>query len=243
MGEFEASGNCDSRIVGKNPENIGAPPSRQTVFAFGAAQIKSIVERIRAGEHELFLDLVHPHLTMLHKILRSLMRNDFEVQDVLQQTLLQAYLNLGQLRSVELFRPWLCRIAINEMHKVRRVNRSDRLFSSIDEPLRTQEENELIPRNIADQRETPAERFEREELARLLHAQFAKLPKHWQKVLFLHDIENMSVTEIAEGMNESEKAVKMNLHRARFHLRELLTEHGCTSREQTARSVQPWPFL
>jgi RNA polymerase sigma-70 factor, ECF subfamily len=242
MGEFEPPGNCDSRIVRNNPENNGAPPSRQTVFAFAAAQIRSIVERIRAGEHELFLDLVRPHLTMLRDILRSLMRNDFEAQDVLQQTLLQAYVNLGQLRSVELFRPWLCRIAINEMHKVRRGNRSGRLFS-IDEPLTTQEEKELIPRNIADHRETPAERFEREELARLLHAQFAKLPKRWQKVLFLHDIENMSVTEIAEGMNESEKAVKMNLHRARFHLRELLTEHGCTSREQTVRSVQPWPFL
>ena len=53
-------------------------------------------------------------------------------EDALQQTLLQAYIRLDQLRSAELFRPWLLRIAVNEMRKFRRQNRYDYLLSSID---------------------------------------------------------------------------------------------------------------
>ena len=183
----------------------------------------SIVGRIKSGERELFSDLVRPHLTILRKYLRSLARDSFEMEDVLQQTLLQAYIRLDQLRSPELFRPWLLRIAINEMRKFRRQNRYDYLLSSIDEPLLRDEECVQTSRDIVDRRDTPAETWARQELAMRLRAEIQKLPAHWQKLLFLHDVENISISRLAKTLGMNERAARANLHRARFQLRQLLT--------------------
>src|SRR6516225_1755736 len=160
----------------------------------------SIVERIKSGERELFFDLVRPHLTILRRYLRSLACNSFDMEDVLQQTLLQAYISLDQLRSAELFRPWLFRIAVNEMRKFRRQNRSDYLLRSIDEPLPTDDECVPISRDIADRRDTPADTWARRELAMRLRTEIEKLPAHWQKLLLLHDVENISIPKLAETL-------------------------------------------
>jgi RNA polymerase sigma-70 factor, ECF subfamily len=198
----------------------------------------SIVERIKSGERELFFDLVRPHLTILRRYLRSLACNSFDMEDVLQQTLLQAYISLHQLRSAQLFRPWLFRIAVNEMRKFRRQNRSDYLLSSIDEPLLRDEEGVPTSRDIPDRRDTPAETWARQELAMRLRAEIEKLPVHWQKLLLLHDAENISIPRLAKTLGMDERAAKTNLHRARFQLRQLLTGNEWSSRGLTSPSAR-----
>jgi RNA polymerase sigma-70 factor (ECF subfamily) len=204
-------------------------PSERVARSIGYSETQgpldedSTLRRIKSGEPDLFFDLVRPHLSILRKYLRFLARNSFDMEDVLQQTLLQAYISLDQLRSAELFRPWLFRIAVNEMRKFRRQNRSDYLLRSIDEPLPTDDECVPISRDIADRRDTPADTWARRELAMRLRTEIEKLPAHWQKLLLLHDVENISIPKLAETLGMDEGAVRRNLHRARFQLRQLLS--------------------
>jgi len=204
-------------------------PSQQVAHTIRHAEVQktleedSIVGRIKSGEPELFFDLVRPHLSILRKYLRFLAHNSFDMEDVLQQTLLQAYISLDQLRSAELFRPWLFRIAVNEMRKFRRQNRSDYLLRSIDEPLPADDECVPISLDIADRRDTPADAWAKRELAMRLRTEIEKLPAHWQKLLLLHDVENISIPKLAETLGMDEGAVRRNLHRARFQLRQLLS--------------------
>jgi DNA-directed RNA polymerase specialized sigma24 family protein len=92
----------------------------------------------------------------------------------------------------------------------------------VTEPLPGHEECELTSRDFVDRRDTPAETWARQELAMRLRAEIGKLPAHWQKLLFLHDVENISISRLAKTLGMDERAARANLHRARFQLRQLL---------------------
>ena len=82
-----------------------------------------LVDRIRCGQKELFYELVRPHLTTVQGIVYKNLRDAGKTEDVVQQSIIQAFVHFQQLRSPESFRAWLIRIAINE---ARMASRRDR---------------------------------------------------------------------------------------------------------------------
>src|ERR1700748_1534297 len=50
----------------------------------------------------------------LYRLARGILRNDSEAEDVVQETYLRAFMNLGEFRSESTLSTWLSRIAINE---------------------------------------------------------------------------------------------------------------------------------
>src|SRR5262245_2281345 len=87
----------------------------------GAIADAEIVARVRAGDHALFEVLMRRHNQRLYRAARAIVRDDGEIEDVMQQTYMNAFVHLAQFESRSQFSTWLTRILINEATHRRRV--------------------------------------------------------------------------------------------------------------------------
>src|SRR5437868_14563776 len=83
-----------------------------------------IVERLRAGEKPLFEILMRRYNQRLYRISRSILGNDTEAEDVMQEAYVQAYTHLDQFDGRAKFSTWLTKIAVHEaLARTRKRNR------------------------------------------------------------------------------------------------------------------------
>src|SRR3954470_16185534 len=73
-----------------------------------------IVHRILAGEPALFEILMRRHNQRVYRAIRSILRDDSETEDVMQEAYVRAYEHLGQFEGRAQFSTWLTRIAVHE---------------------------------------------------------------------------------------------------------------------------------
>jgi RNA polymerase sigma-70 factor (ECF subfamily) len=181
----------------------------------------ALIERIRRGERALFHELIRPYERGVYLAAYSILRNEADAEEVAQESILKAFLHLGQLREGEKFKSWLLLIVVNEARMRRRKDRRH-LYESVDDPGAESEEGEFVPRQFADWREIPSESLERAEVRAAVGRALASLPGIYREVFVLRDVQHLTVTETAEALDISVAAVKTRLHRARLQMREQL---------------------
>jgi len=177
-----------------------------------------LIQRIRCGEKDLFCELVRPHLRMVHRIIRKTVRDEAKAEDVVQQSMIQAFVHFHQLRSAQFFRAWLISIAINE---ARMIQRKERNFHVIALEAEGDEgrPDDVFPNVIADTRATPSEVFEHKETRDIFRRAIQCLPFKLREVVILRDLEEYSVQETARMLGISIAATKARLYRARLKLK------------------------
>lgn len=175
---------------------------------------ESLVLRIRGGETELFQELIHPYLRAVFALVRSVVTDEADAEDTVQEAVLRAFSNLDQLRSGRAFRAWLFQIAINQARMLRRRNARRLCFRSVDEA--TDGDQNLQP---AEWHDIPSNMLERKEWRAILRAALEDLSCRRREVFVLRDIEELSTQETAEILGLTAPTVKARLHRARLQLR------------------------
>ncbi|MBV8550646.1 MAG: RNA polymerase sigma factor [Acidobacteriaceae bacterium] len=173
----------------------------------------ALIGQICAGEAENFECLIQPHIGMLRSMVARMVFNTFDVEDVMQQTLLKAYTNLHTFRFASTFRTWLISIAVNEVRQYRRQR-----FSM--QPPSYLEEASL---QVLDHSDTPSRAMERKESARLIHSTLEKLPPKYRIVIELLALRGLSTAETADQLKVSINCVKSRYFRARRRIALLLT--------------------
>src|SRR5690606_28258719 len=73
-----------------------------------------IIRRILGGEKELYEILVKRNNQKLYRIVRSYLKDDAEIQDIMQETYVKAFTKLNLFKMQSQFSTWLIRIGINE---------------------------------------------------------------------------------------------------------------------------------
>ena len=172
-----------------------------------------VVSRVRAGETGLYEMLMRRYNQRLFRVIRSVVMNDDEAEDVLQEAWVRAYEHLDQFAGRASFSTWVTRIAFHEALARARKNRR---WTPLENP-----EGEIMAE--AERRQTTAEtpemQAERSQLGRMLQAAVDGLPETYRSVFVLREVEQLSTTETAECLELSEEAVKTRLHRSRALLR------------------------
>lgn len=174
-----------------------------------------IVERVLAGEQVLFELLMRRHNQRIYRAVRSILREDGECEDVMQEAYVRAYEHLAQFEGRAQFSTWLTRIAVNEALK-RQASRG-RLASLDGDVCDGGEERMPEPRSNWP---TPEAQASRGELARLLEQAILSLPCKYRSVILLRDVEGMSTNETAEALSLTDTNVKVRLHRGHELLQE-----------------------
>src|ERR1039457_5995632 len=131
-------------------------PERLISLDLSAEQIHEaeLLERVRAGEHHLFYELIRPYVRRVYAAAFAILRNEADAEDVAQEALLKAFKHIRQFRAEARFSTWLIQITVNEARMRRR-----KAHANIMEPIadRQDEGGNYTPRDFADWREVPSE--------------------------------------------------------------------------------------
>jgi len=195
------------------------PPLREIVDS--AEGDVDLANRIGQGDGRAFEALMRRHNRMLFRLARSILRNDMDAEDALQNAYLAAFRAIGSFKGGARISTWLGRIVVNECYsRLRREKRSATVFPLTDadhDPLR----NEDIA--MADPKaELPEAAALRGELRRILERGIDALPEQFRTVFMLRDVEEMSVEETAACLGIPAPTVRTRAFRARHLLRESL---------------------
>lgn len=170
---------------------------------------EEIVRRILAGESILFELLMRRHNQRVYRAIRSILREDTETEDVMQEAYVRAYEHLAQFEGRAQFSTWLTRIAV---HEAIRRSAARAKFDPLESEDYDGEEASML--SFQANSLNPEASASRGELSSLLEDAILALPRIYRTVIVLRDIEEMSTAETADILSLTESNVKVRLHRA-----------------------------
>jgi len=175
-----------------------------------------IVKRVRAGDRALFEILMRRHNQRLYRAARAVVKDERDVEDVMQQAYINAFTHLHQFEERSQFSTWLTRIVLNEA-----FGRRQRLLveSKAMVALNGDESSGELMESITSPLAGPEHQAYARELRDVLEEAVDALPETYRTVFMLRDVEGLSTAETGEGLGLGEEAVKTRLHRARAMIR------------------------
>lgn len=179
-----------------------------------------LVQRVCAGDKQVFYQLVQPCERAVLTTAMSIVRNEADAEEVSQEALLKAFCALPHFRGECSFSTWLIQITINEAWAKLRKDRRG-LYESIDEQ-RIDEDGTWFPKDYADWRELPSEELQRKELRQALQCAMESLAPKYQEVLILRHVQHLTTQKTARVLGVTEDCVKVRLLRARLQMRDAL---------------------
>lgn len=180
-----------------------------------------MIERIRGGEKALFYELIRPYERSAYLSAYSVLHNQADAEEVVQEALLKAFTHLDQLRSNDKFKPLLLLRAVNEA-RMRRRKDHRHLFESLEEQTMETDEGEFLPHQFADWHEIPSDVAEKKEAQAAVRGALDTMPEKYREVFVLRDMRYLSMAETAAVLDLSAPTLKTRLHRARLQMREQL---------------------
>ena len=187
-----------------------------------SAEAELIARAVRKEEAAVRA-IIKQHNRRLYRIARSIVRDDSEAEDVLQEAYLRAFTALADFRGESSLATWLTRIVFNEALQRLRC-RTDLPASTLDPPRASQAE--VIPFPLSGNQPADPERaMAQRQLCQLLERAIDELPEEFRTVLMARVIEDMSIEETADLLGLRQETVKTRLHRARRLLKTALADH------------------
>jgi RNA polymerase sigma-70 factor (ECF subfamily) len=170
-----------------------------------------------------FEQLMRRYNGRLFRVARSILKDDPEAEDAVQDAYLQAYRHIDDFRGDAQLTTWLTRIVVNQALGRLRSKKRDRNVVSIAEGRGDtgRAAHAEIP---DDHHEPPPQAAFRAEIRRLIEQKIDDLPDAFRTVFVLRDIEDMTVQETAECLSIPPATVRTRLFRARALLREALAQ-------------------
>ena len=184
---------------------------------------EEVIERVRAGEIELYEIIMRRHNQRLYRVARSILRDDSEAEDVMQDAYVRAYEHLDQFAGESKFATWLTRIAVHEaLRRARQRNRFQEIQQEEWEGQLMDAFKTTLP--------NPEQQALGRELQTLLETAIETLPATYRTVFVLREVEGLSTAETAECLGVHEETIKTRLFRSRALLRhELFSRAGAVS--------------
>lgn len=164
---------------------------------------------------DVFIREIRQSEAMLYHVAKSILKNDSDCADAVQETLLKAYEKLYTLKQDQFFRTWITRILINECNGILRKRKCVIPYEEYMQKTRVFEEKKYTH----------------------LYMAILELPEELRILVTLYYIEGFSQKEIAEILSMREGTIKSRLSRARALLKEILTEAEICSRSKETEAT------
>jgi RNA polymerase sigma-70 factor (ECF subfamily) len=182
---------------------------------------KEIIDRVLAGDTPAYELLMRRYNQRLYRLVRSILRDETEAEDVMQEAYIRGFYKLSQYEGRSTFSTWIGHIAVNEA--LARLSKAKRL------EYRDFTDAEETPA-VVDRAMNPEEQSASREAHALLERAILALPEKYRTVLMMHDVEQMTTDETAALLETTEQAIRVRLHRGRALVRrKLFAMVGATS--------------
>ncbi|MGX9573865.1 RNA polymerase sigma factor [Mesorhizobium sp. f-mel] len=191
------------------------PLTAATVMPAASGEMQ-LVGRALAREGGAFRTIIKMHNQRLYRIARSVVRNDSEAEDIVQEAYVRAFAQLGDFRGESSLATWLSRIVINEaLGRLRKRRRTVAMPQSL------QAEIIKFPLNPSDD---PERTMAQRQILELVERATDRLPDVYRTVFVARVIEGLSIDETAALLDVRPETVKTRLHRARALVRKALDD-------------------
>lgn len=181
---------------------------------------RELARRALARDAEAFRAIIRRHNRKLYRLARSIIRNDAEAEDIVQETYVTAFARLESFRGDASLATWLSRIAINEaLGRLRKRRRQAALIA--DEPAG---DTHVIPFPLNAGSIDPERTMAQRQILALVEEATDALPDVYRTVFVARVIEGLSLEQTADLLAIKPQTVKTRLHRARALVRRRLDE-------------------
>jgi RNA polymerase sigma-70 factor, ECF subfamily len=176
---------------------------------------KQLVQRTLAGDTRAFDLLVIKYQRRVERLIARMVRDVDLVQDIAQESFLNAYRGLAGYRGDAQFYTWLYRIAVNTAKKHLMELKRDPIVT--ESALRNNNDDEDGPPSEQDAvaPDTPESDLASRQIADAVNEALAALPEELRQALVLREMEGLSYDEIALSMDCPIGTVRSRIFRAR----------------------------
>lgn len=186
------------------------------------ADERKLVRLAKKGDTDAFEQLVEMHSSRIYSIALRMVGNPVDAEDLAQEAFLRIWRGLEGFNMDAKFSTWAYRLTTNvciDYLRKEKKNNNVPLFTEDDEG----EETEL---QIPDQRYSPEQKMEQEQLLRSVEQAMNSLDPQYRQILTLRELGGLSYDEISRQLDLKEGTVKSRIARAREQMRRLLMADG-----------------
>jgi RNA polymerase sigma-70 factor, ECF subfamily len=169
-----------------------------------------LIKRAQAGESAAFNEIVLAYRKRILGTITRLIARPEDVEDVAQEVFLRLYFSLDQLRTAEVFEPWLYRLTVNAAYDYLRKQRRRQEYRMSD----LSEQQMVMADAVAGGRAEQDER-EMKKTREMVDAVLGSVSEADRILLMLKELEGLSLKELEKIYNINENALKVRLFRAR----------------------------
>ncbi len=170
-----------------------------------------IVERARAGDGQAFNEIVQAYRRRIFGTVSRLIGRPEDVEDVAQEVFIRLYYSLDQLRSPEVFEPWLYRLTVNAALDYLRKRRKRKLESRVADLS----EQQVMMADAAAGSKVEIDEKEKARIRELVDSLLSGVSEEDRLLLTLKEVEGLSLKELEKIYRVNENALKVRLFRAR----------------------------
>lgn len=171
---------------------------------------QELIEKARAGDAAAFNQVVLAYRKRILGTISRLIGRPEDVEDVAQEVFVRLYYSLDQLRTPEVFEPWLYRLTVNASYDYlrRAKRRSESRMADLSE------QQVLMADSLAGGRQEDEDR-QKSQVREFVDALFCHVSEEDRLLLTLKEVEGLSLRELEQIYNVNENALKVRLFRAR----------------------------
>lgn len=166
-----------------------------------------LVEEARLGNNEAFEQLIKENKLKMYKVAKSILKNEDDICDAIQNALMSAYSNLNKLQNNKYFSTWLIRILINKSYDI--INKNQKSYSTTTD----------IDEYNSDENLKSFDSYNSESL---IENVLCELKDDLKTITVLYYYNDYSVGDISIILNIPEGTVKSRLSRARKKIYEII---------------------
>ncbi|MDU7029982.1 RNA polymerase sigma factor [Robinsoniella peoriensis] len=152
-----------------------------------------LIKKARRKDPDAFVELMEQNMQNMYKVAKAYLKNDEDVADAIQDTILSCFEKIGDLKQNKYFKTWMTRILINKCKDILRKKKGMLFTDEVpeipvwDQEYSNMEWNELIK----------------------------DMDEKYRIVLLLYYLEGFNTREIAVILDMNEKTVQTRLARGR----------------------------
>ena len=169
-----------------------------------------LIEKAKEGDPSAFNQVVLAYRKRILGVISRLIGRPEDVEDVAQEVFVRLYYSLEQLRSADVFEPWLYRLTVNAAYDyLRRIKRRH------ESRMADMSETQVLMADSAAGGKRSAEHEEQSRVREFVEALFVHVSEEDRILLTLKEVEGLTLKELEQIYRVNENALKVRLFRAR----------------------------
>lgn len=178
--------------------------------------IELLIKEAKNNNKESLKKLLLKSEKLIYLSLYCLTKDECELSDIVQETLLKIAKNIKNLKDAASFKSWINKIAIRSYYDNLRKNKKNKNCAN------SETAEKILDDAICEKQKEPIENCINSELITVIKNSILKLPEQYKLAIIMREFEGLTYDEIAKITKTNVGTVKSRIARARCQLKEYI---------------------